>query len=91
MHIAEAEDAKKTATPWRLRFFISIFRRNAELCEEFSQVSPPQMDVVKRARQFAKKLAQNLEAKCVEEAKTGKRSESNPMKPRKIFEDEKWR
>ena len=40
-------------------------------CE--AQARPPQVDVVKRACQMAKKLALNLEAKCLEEARTGKR------------------
>eukprot|EP00435_Cladocopium_sp_Y103_P069224 s444_g32.t3 len=39
-----------------------------------TEARPPQVDVVKRARQMAKKLALNLEAKCLEEARTGKRT-----------------
>ncbi|CAL1128508.1 unnamed protein product, partial [Cladocopium goreaui] len=41
---------------------------------EATEARPPQVDVVKRARQMAKKLALNLEAKCLEEARTGKRA-----------------
>lgn len=41
---------------------------------EATEARPPRVDVVKRARQMAKKLALNLEAKCLEEARTGKRA-----------------